>query len=99
MNRDMILARLREIEPRLRARGVAALYLFGSYSRDEATASSDVDLFVDPTDDNFLQLEPFMGAYDDIRTALGGLDVGYGTRNGLSPHIRPAVELQALRVF
>ena len=44
------------IEPEwdtLRARGVTALYVFGSVARDQATAVSDVDILVDydPTSD------------------------------------------------
>jgi predicted nucleotidyltransferase len=36
MNRNEVIAKLQAVEPRLRAHGVAALYLFGSYARDEA---------------------------------------------------------------
>jgi predicted nucleotidyltransferase len=48
MNRNEVIAKLKAAEPQLRAHGVAALYLFGSYARDEARQDSDVDVFVDP---------------------------------------------------
>ena len=44
MNRATVLATLKQLEPRLRARGMAALYLCGSYARDEARPGSDLDI-------------------------------------------------------
>jgi predicted nucleotidyltransferase len=99
MTRDNIIARLKAIEPDLRARGVAALYLFGSYARDDAKEDSDVDVFVEPGDRDFFALANFVGAFDAIRAAIPGREIGYGTRNGLSPYIRSDVEREAVRVF
>jgi predicted nucleotidyltransferase len=99
MDRDEIIAKLKAVEPQLRAHGVAALYLFGSYARDEARRDSDVDVFVDPGTQDFYRLNHFVGAYDVIRHAVPGRDIGYGTRNGLSKYIRPAVEREAIRIF
>lgn len=43
-----LAARLRAIKPQLEAQfGVSGLAIFGSYARDQATASSDLDLLVD----------------------------------------------------
>ncbi len=47
MRRDEVIARLKEVEPAIRARGARSLYLFGSHARDEARAESDVDVFID----------------------------------------------------
>ena len=47
MDRADVIARLKAVEPALRAHGVAALYLFGSYARDEAGPGSDLDIFVE----------------------------------------------------
>ena len=41
MHRDEVIAKLKQAEPALRGFGVAALYLFGSYARDEAESGSD----------------------------------------------------------
>ena len=46
MKRAEVIAKLRAVEPMLRAHGVAALYLFGSYARDDARPDSDLDMFV-----------------------------------------------------
>src|ERR1700730_4276368 len=99
MDRAQVIAKLKAAEPQLRARGVAALYLFGSYARNEARPDSDVDVFVDPGTQDFYSLSHFVGAYDVLRDAVPGRNIGYGTRNGLSQYIRPEGEQSAIRVF
>ena len=47
MQREDVIARLKEHEAELRRLGVEHLYLFGSTARDEARDDSDVDLFFD----------------------------------------------------
>ena len=48
MDKIYTLEEIREIViPIARRHGVAALYLFGSYARGEATAKSDIDLLID----------------------------------------------------
>ena len=48
MNREQVIATLREHEPELRAAGVAHLVLHGSYARGAAVAGlSDVDVIAD----------------------------------------------------
>lgn len=46
MDKDTVIARLREHEGELRAAGVQAMSLFGSVARGEATEESDVDVVV-----------------------------------------------------
>jgi uncharacterized protein len=100
MRRDEVIAKLKEAEPRLRAFGVAALYLFGSHARNEAHMDSDVDVFVDPVSDASFGFLKYMDAYETIRISVGEeIEVGYSTRAGLSPYIRANVENEAIRVF
>jgi len=100
MQRNEVIARLKQIEPTLRDFGVAALYLFGSHARDEARPNSDVDVFVDPVADDRFGFLQFMDAYETIRKTIGtGVEVGYSTRDGLSPYIRANVESEAVRIF
>ena len=100
MRRDDVIARLKETEPALRAFGVAALYLFGSHARGEGRPDSDVDVFVDVAPDAAFGLVPYVSTFDTIRKAVGeGVEVGYSTRDGLSPYIRADVEREAIRVF
>jgi predicted nucleotidyltransferase len=100
MRRHEVIQRLKETEPALRGFGVAALYLFGSYARDEARSDSDVDVFVDPVHARDFGFLPFMDAYQTIRQAFGdSVEIGYSTRTGLSPYILADVEREAVRIF
>ena len=99
MDRPHVISRLKSVETALRARGVGALYLFGSYGRDTALPTSDIDVFVDAGSDSFYDLSNFMGAYEELRQAFPGTDIGYSTRDGLSKYVRPSVEAEAIRVF
>jgi uncharacterized protein len=100
MSVDDIITRLKKAEPTLRASGVGALYLFGSRARGDAREDSDVDVFVDPQTDEAFGFLDYMKAYDAIVDAVGpGVDVGYSTRDGLSPYVRKNVERNATRIF
>jgi uncharacterized protein len=99
MTRTEIVAKLKVAEPALRAHGVQALYIFGSYARDEAGGDSDLDVFVDPANEDFYGLDNFMGVYEKLQNAFPGTEIGYSTRAGLSKYVRPDIERQAIRVF
>jgi uncharacterized protein len=100
MRRQEVIKKLKETEPALRGVGVAALYLFGSYARDEAKSDSDVDVFVDPVLERDFGFLPFMDAYQTIQKAFGdAVEIGYSTRTGLSPYILGDVEQEAVRIF
>jgi predicted nucleotidyltransferase len=93
-----IIAKLKAIEPDLRAGGVAALFVFGSHATGVARPDSDVDVFIDPSDPTKFGLREFIGAYEILRAALGR-PIDYGTREGLSKYIRGQVEHEAVQVF
>jgi predicted nucleotidyltransferase len=99
MNRADVIAKLKSVEPALRAHDVAALYLFGSYARDEARPESDIDVFVEPANEEFYRLNNYMGTYERLQAVFPGTEVGYSTRKGLSKYVRPSVEEHAIRIF
>ena len=100
MRRDEVIAKLKQTEPALKAFGVAALYLFGSHARDEAEPGSDIDVFVDITPGAAFGLSPYVGAFRVLEDAFDHqVEIGYSTRDALSPYIRADVEQQALRIF
>lgn len=43
--------------------------------------------------------DKFMDAYDAVKAALPGHEIGFSTREGIDKHVRPAVEREALQVF
>jgi uncharacterized protein len=91
----------RLIEPEkeaLRAKGVAALYVFGSVARGEAGLGSDVDLFVDLTPNAKFSLIDLVGLQQDLSERFGA-DADVTTRDGLHWRIRDKVVAQAVQVF
>jgi predicted nucleotidyltransferase len=83
----------------LRARGVGALYLFGSYAREEAAEASDVDLFVDPADSNEFGLIPLFDSQPIIESVFPGMEIGFSTRDSIVPRYRSDIERDAIRIF
>lgn len=72
MNKVFSIDEIRELlTPVFSDYGVKKAVLFGSYSKNLATAGSDVDLYVD----SGLRGLKFVGFVSSVRDALGGKDV------------------------
>src|SRR5438046_1034971 len=100
MRREDVIRRLKSAEPAIRARSADALYLFGTYARDEARSNSDIDVFVDKDPTRPFGFDEFMNVYEQIQQALGkDLSIGYCTREGLSPFVRGEIEKEAIKIF
>jgi predicted nucleotidyltransferase len=99
MDRADVIARLKAVEPALRARGVAALYLYGSHARDEARPDSDIDVLVEFTPGQEADLTSYLAPYHLLEEQFPGTAIGYGTRDNLVPVYRPHIERNAIRVF
>lgn len=86
---DEVVSRLRPLAGPIRALGVRRLALFGSLARDQARADSDADLLVDfvPGEKS---LDRFLALADLLEQSLGR-PVELVTREGLSPHLAPAI--------
>lgn len=97
LSREEAILRLRALEPELRSRGVDALYLFGSTSRDEAGSDSDVDVFGDLDPDRRFGLDYF-GLKFVIQDAIGR-PTDFMSRDGIHPLLRQDIEASAVRVF
>jgi predicted nucleotidyltransferase len=98
MSRDEILARLREFEPALRARGIAHAALFGSAARGDNGPESDIDIMVefDPG------AHPGVWEYVGIKEYVAGLFEGrvdVVAREGLKPYVRPHAIAEAVYAF
>ena len=70
MNRAEIINKIKAAEPQLRAHGIAGLYLFGSYARDEAQPDSDVDVFIDKVPGRRFGFDELMGGYFALKDAV-----------------------------
>jgi len=97
MPRDPVIEKLCTHADAIRAFGVTALYLYGSTARDDAGASSDVDLFADVDYQRFGFI-PFMDLRDYLSTLLG-CKVDFTTRNALHPDLRDRIMASAIKVF
>ena len=98
MDRENILARLRENEQALRSRGVAHAALFGSRARGDADADSDTDIMIE------LDPDAQVGVYEyvDIREYIANLFDGHVdvvNRDGLKAHVRPFAAVDAIYGF
>jgi predicted nucleotidyltransferase len=98
MNRDEIIARLRENEAALRARGVAHAALFGSRARGDEGPGSDTDIMI--------EIEPGapVGVYEYVRlkeyiASLFDGRVDVISREGVKPYVRPVVIADAIYAF
>ena len=96
MNRDETLTLLREHKPVLAERfGVTGLALFGSFARNQAADTSDVDILV--TFDGPATSRAYFGVQFYIED-LVGRRVDLTTDRALRPELRPYVEREALSV-
>jgi predicted nucleotidyltransferase len=96
MKRERVIHILKEKNAELAKQfGVKSLLLFGSVARDEATATSDVDLLVE-----FNRPVGYFGlfALQNHLEQLLDCHVDLGTLNSLKPNIRERVIGELIRV-
>ena len=92
------MTKLRSCADAVRDRGATSLYLFGSSARDEATADSDLDLFIDYDPTKKFSLIDLVGIKFFLQDTLG-VEVDVTTRDSLHPMLREEIERSAVRVF
>jgi predicted nucleotidyltransferase len=91
----------RLIEPEkdaLRAKGVSALYVFGSVARGEAGPVSDVDFFIDLEPDARFSIIDLVGVQGDLSERLG-VAADLHTRRGLHYWIKDQILAEAVQLF
>ncbi|MBM3523252.1 MAG: DNA polymerase III subunit beta [Alphaproteobacteria bacterium] len=98
MRRTELVAILAREAEAIRRQGVERLYIFGSFSRDEAGPESDVDIFVDPAPSARFSLFDRMALAERI-SDLVGRRADVFTRRNLHRTLRSRIESEAIRVF
>jgi predicted nucleotidyltransferase len=92
MNRDRILAVLREHEQELKAAGLLHLRLFGSVARGEDGPQSDVDLLFEYDESETRNLLRAYGFQQELSEILGA-----PAHLSCAKYMRPAIRERALR--
>jgi uncharacterized protein len=98
MDRQHIIARLRENEPALRARGVVHAALFGSRARGDARPDSDTDIMVEIDPAAAVGVWEYVGIKEFIAGLFDG-PVDVVDREGLRPYVHPNVTADAIYAF
>ncbi len=98
MEKQDIIARLRENEPALRERGVTQAALFGSRARGDFRPDSDTDIMIDIDPDAPVGIYEYVGIKDFIASLFDG-PVDVVDREGLKPYVRPAATADAIYAF
>ncbi len=95
MDKERILATLREHEAELKAAGILHLRLFGSVARGEAGPRSDVDLLFECEASSLFRI---YGSQDEF-TAMLGAKVHLSSEKYLRPEFREHVLAETVDVF
>jgi uncharacterized protein len=98
MNREVAISEIAARADALRARGVAAVYLFGPTARNEARIDSDLDVFVDIEPGAKFSLLDLAGVHRFLNEEIGR-KVDVMTRETLHPKLRADIKREAVRVF
>jgi predicted nucleotidyltransferase len=98
MDREDIIARLRNAEPTLRARGVTHAALFGSRARGDTRPDSDTDIMIEIDPEAPVTVYDYVALKDYIASLFDG-PVDVVDRDRLKPYVRPAATADAIYAF
>jgi uncharacterized protein len=95
---DTIVARLREIEPAIKALGVTRLAIFGSRARGDARPDSDLDILVNSTQRG--EMPPFdLFKVQHLIEDTTGVSTQISMRDMLKPRMAERIADDLIEVF
>ena len=98
MDKQAIIAKLRENEAALRARGVMHTALFGSRARGDDRPDSDIDIMIEIEPEAVQDVYAYVGLKSYI-AELFTEPVDVVDRAALKPYVRPPAESEAVYAF
>ena len=98
MDREQVIAKLREHEPELKASGIVRLSLFGSVARGDNSPASDVDLMAEFDRNKRFTLFSLSGVRLQIADILG-VPVDLAEQRMLKDEVKSRAEREAVVVF
>ena len=98
MDRQEIIARLRENEAALRAQGVAHAALFGSWARGDNRPDSDIDIMIEIAPDAHIGVWGYVAVVHSIEE-LFPLPVDVSNSAAQKSHVRPSAQHEAIYAF
>ena len=82
----------------LKGMGATSLYLFGSVAQDEASADSEIDLFIDYDTSRRFSLIDLVGIKHFLEEQTD-MEIDLTTRDSLHPMLKQGIENSAYRIF
>jgi predicted nucleotidyltransferase len=98
MNKDQVIAKLREHEPELKAAGIVRLAVFGSVARGDNSTDSDVDLLAEFDNTKHFTLLT-LGRIENRLADVLGTKVDLSSPEWLKSSIRNQVLQEAVSAF
>ena len=98
MRRNDIIAKLKEAEPALRARGILRAAVFGSVARGDDRPDSDIDIMIEVDPEAHITIFDYVALKEYVAGLFDGR-VDVVSRDGLKPYVRPAATADAIYAF
>lgn len=98
MEKAVAIEMLKQRTDAVKGMGATALYLFGSTARNDASASSDLDVYIDYDPDKKFSLLDLVSIKQFLEEELE-IPVDLTTRSSLHPMLKTDIERSAIRVF
>ena len=80
------------------SRPVQKAYVFGSYARGEATATSDIDILIDLDSSQLIGLIDYIKMLDELELLLEH-KIDLVASDGLSRHIKPVIDQEKKLIY